>query len=132
MARWSDFEEQYLRDHAGDGAKAIAEALGRTVYSVQWKASSMGVSLLKRWLCPRCGRYSYHPPAKWSGWCRSCSVEHSADSAAMKNRELRAEIAEERRRIKESERRRQAIYADTYRRKRELCKLRELPQSNHK
>lgn len=125
MPRWRVHEEAYLRDHAGEGAQAIADALGRTVQSVKTHASRMGVSLYRRWHCPRCGRWTYTPLSKWSGWCRKCSIDESADTAAMKNRQIRREVAEERRLIEEAERRRQAIYSDTDRQKNELRRLRE-------
>lgn len=130
MPRWRDHEEAYLRDHAGDGAQAIADALGRTVPSVQVHASRMGVSLYRRWHCPKCGHYTYTPLSKWSGWCRKCSIDESADTAALKNKQIRIEVAEERRRIKEAEQRRQAIYSDTDRQKRELRRLREMRKRN--
>lgn len=125
MRRWKPDEERYLSEHAGDGAVSIAENLGRTVISVQVKASRMGLTLCKRWLCPRCGHYTYSEPVRHTGWCLKCSIDESADTAAMKNREIRMEIAEERRRIDESKKRRQAIYADSYRCKQELRRLRE-------
>ncbi len=116
---------RYLSEHAGDGAVPIAEKLGRSVISVQVKASRMGLSLCRRWLCPRCGHYTYSELVKHTGWCLKCSIDESADTAAMKNKRIRMEIAEERRRIEESKKRRQAIYADSYRRKQELRRLRE-------
>lgn len=116
---------RYLSEHAGDGAVPIAEKLGRSVISVQVKASRMGLSLCRRWLCPRCGHYTYSEPVSHTGWCLKCSIDESADTAAMKNKRIRMEIAEERRRIEESKKRRQAIYADSYRRKQELRRLRE-------
>lgn len=130
MPRWSRAEEDYLAEHAGDGAQKVADALGRSVWSVRCKANEMGVSLVVRYHCPRCGRYTYRPLTKWTGWCRSCSVEESADSASMKNRQIRKEIAEEEMRIREAERRRQAIYSDTERKKKKLRKLRESRQTN--
>lgn len=132
MPRWSRTEEEYLREHAGEGAKAVADALGRTVPSVQVKASRMGVTLFKRWHCPRCGRWVYAPLAKWSGWCRKCSIDESADTAAEKNRRIRRDIEEERRLAKDAERRRQAIYSDTNRKKMELRRLRESRKRNEK
>lgn len=125
MRRWKPDEERYLSEHASDGAAAIAGKLGRSVISVQVKASRMGLSLCRRWLCPRCGHYTYSELVKHTGWCLKCSIDESADTAAMKNKRIRMEIAEERRRIEESKKRRQAIYADSYRRKQELRRLRE-------
>lgn len=130
MPRWSQADEEYLVGHAGDGADAIATALGRSVWSVRCKASEMGVSLVVRYHCPRCGKYTYRPLTKWTGWCRSCSIEESADTAAVKNRQIRREIAEEEVRIREAEKRRQAIYSDTDREKKKLRRLRESRQTN--
>ena len=124
MPRWKAHEEAYLQEHAGDGAKAIADALGRTVPSVKTHASRMGVSLYRRWHCPKCGHWTYAPLTKWSGWCRKCSIDESADTAALKNKRIRQQVAEERRRIKEAELRRQAIYSDTDRQKNVLRRLR--------
>ncbi len=125
MPRWKAHEEAYLREHAGDGAREIADALGRTVPSVKTHASRLGVSLYRRWHCPRCGHWTFTPLSKWSGWCRKCSIDESADTAALKNKQIRREVAEERRRIREAEQRRQAIYSDTDRQKRKLRRLRE-------
>lgn len=125
MPRWKPDEVRYLSEHASDGAVSIAEKLGRSVISVQVKASRMGLSLCRRWLCPRCGRYTYSPLVNRSGWCIKCSIDESADTAAMKNKRIRMEIAEERRRIEEAKKRRQAIYTDSYKRKQELRRLRE-------
>ena len=132
MPRWRKAEETYLTEHAGDGAEAIAAVLRRSVYSVQCKASEMGVSLVVRYRCHRCGRDTYKPLSKSTGWCRKCSIDYSADTAALKNRRIRKEIAEEKERIKEAERRRQAIYTDTDRKKKELRRLREERQANDK
>lgn len=132
MARWKKAEETYLAEHAGDGAEAIAGKLGRSVHAVQCKASSMGVSLVVRYHCPRCGKYTYTPLAKWSGWCRACSIRESADTAAVKNRQIRKEIAEEKKAIKEAERHRQTIYSDSDRKKKELRRLRESRERNEK
>lgn len=130
MPRWKEHEEDYLRKHAADGAQEIAKALGRTIPSVKTQASRLGISLCKRWHCPKCGRYTYKPLTKWSGWCRKCSIEESADTAAMKNNSIRREVAEEKEAIKNEERRRQMIYSDTDRQKRELRKIRELRNRN--
>ena len=130
MPRWKAHEETYLQEHAGDGAQAIAEALGRSVGSVQVHASRMGVSLFKRWHCPNCGKHNFKPLTKWSGWCRKCSIEASADTAAMKNRRIRQEIDEEMAAIRKEERRRQMLYSDTDRQKKELRRLRGARKRN--
>lgn len=129
-ARWTRREEAYLSDHAGDGSRAVAEALGRSTASVKVHASRLGISLRLSTICPRCGHVTHSPLVKWSGWCRKCSVDESADRAALKNRRVRAEIEEERRRILDAERRRQAIYSDTDRKKNELRRLREMRNRN--
>lgn len=123
--RWTRYEDAYLENHAGDGAKAIAEHLGRTESSVKTHASRLGISLYRRWHCPNCGKWTYRPLTEWSGWCRRCSIEASADTAAMKNREIRKEVQEEKEAIRKEERRRQMIYSDTNRQKELLRKLRE-------
>lgn len=130
MPRWSEREEEYLEAHAADGAASVAEALGRSISSVQTHASRMGVSLVRRWLCPNCGRHTYRPLSKRTGWCRRCSIEASADTAAMKNRAIRREVAEEKEAIRKEEKRRQMIYSDTDRQKRELRRLRESCKRN--
>ncbi len=132
MPRWSQAEEDYLRKNAGNGAQAVAEVLGRSVRAVQCKASEMGVSLVVRYHCPRCGKTTYRPLSTRTGWCRKCSIDESADAAALKNRRIRKEIADEEVRIREAERRRQAIYSDTDREKRKLRKFRELSEPNQK
>ena len=130
MPRWKPHEEAYLEEHAGDGAASISEALGRSVSSVTTHASRLGVSLVRRWHCPNCGHYTYRPLTAWSGWCRKCSIEASADTAAAKNRRIRREVAEEKEAIRNEERRRQMIYSDTDRQKRELRRLREERKRN--
>ncbi len=46
---WTTDEIRYLEEHAGDGAVAVAEHLGRSVVSVQVQASRYGVSLARSW-----------------------------------------------------------------------------------
>ena len=124
MPRWTAREDEYLAAHAAEGAASVAAALGRSVPSVQSHASRIGVSLTKRYHCPRCGRFSYLPLSVRTGWCRKCSVEASADSAAERNREMWEEVAREKAAVEREEKRRQALYADTARKKKELAKLR--------
>jgi len=124
LPRWKAKEEEYLVAHAADGADSVAAALGRSVASVKVHASRMGVSLAVRHHCPRCGRWSYTPLSVRTGWCRKCSVEASADSAAERNREMWEEVAREREAVEREEKRRQALYADTARKKRELKEIR--------
>ncbi len=130
MAWWKPYEEAYLLDHAGDGAKAIADALGRTVSGVQTHASRMGVSLYTRWYCPKCGRHTYKPLSDRTGWCRACTIQATGDTAALKNAEIRKEVAEEKERERKEERRRQMLYSDSYRQKSELRRLRGVCNRN--
>ena len=116
MARkWTTKEIRYLEDHAMEGARSIGEALGRSEKSVICCASRYGISLKQRWFCPRCARYSFTPLSAHYGWCRTCCVEESHDKAALRNRELRKELEDEKRRLLEATRRRQAIYSDSNR-----------------
>lgn len=123
--RWKDWELEYLNAHAGDGAQAIANRLGRTKRAVEVMASKERISLCKSWICPRCGRKVYTPLTNWSGWCRRCSIQETRDRAAEANRRVRAEIKEERRLEKIAAKERQAIYQDTSRKRLELRRLRE-------
>lgn len=127
-----DWELDYLRVHAGDGAQAIADRLGRTRKAVEIMASKERVSLCKSWYCPNCGRTVYSPLSSWSGWCRRCSIEASKSKAIDKNKRAKAELAAERRLIKEAEKERQAIYTDTNRKLRELRRFRESRESKEK
>jgi hypothetical protein len=45
---WSTAELRYLREHGSDGARAVAEALGRTVAAVTRQAQKQRVSLRRR------------------------------------------------------------------------------------
>ncbi len=56
MRQWSTQELKYLEEHAGEGAKAIAKALGRSIDSVKWQAQRCGLSLRKRSQCSHCGQ----------------------------------------------------------------------------
>ena len=58
---WTSSEVRYLEEHAGDGAVAIAEALGKSVTAIEVQAHRYGLSLRKRWLCPKCGRETFKP-----------------------------------------------------------------------
>lgn len=77
---WSTREIRYLREHAGDGAREIAKALGRTTEAVKLQARKCGISLRQRWMCPKCGRMTFKPLNKANGWCAECTKEgHVAD-----------------------------------------------------
>lgn len=113
---WTVGEIGYLEDHAGDGAEAIAEALGRSVASVQHQASRYGLSLRLHAMCPRCGRPTYRPLSKRTGWCVCCTKEQQAARRAEQVRELE----EEARREIRANRERQRLYSRKYRAKKQI------------
>ena len=82
VRQWSTRELRYLEEHAGEGAAAIAKALGRSVDSVEWQARKCGISLRKRRQCPHCGQWTFRPLNRINGWCIECTKElHMADLA---------------------------------------------------
>lgn len=104
---WSTREIRYLREHAGDGAKEIAKALGRTTEAVKLQARKCGISLRQRWMCPKCGRMTFKPLNKANGWCAECTKEgHVADL-----REQASAMREEAARSKRNDRERQRCYS---------------------
>lgn len=130
--RWKRWEIDYLHEHAGDGAEAIAKRLGRTKEAVEVQASRYRVTLRKTWHCPRCGRQVFKPLSTRTGWCDRCTLAESRDSAAIRNREMRKEVERQEQEIKRMTRERQKLYSDTHRLKRrkqrnarELRRLRE-------
>ena len=122
--RWTRAEMEFLERNAANGASWLAAALGRSKVAVQSKASRMGVSLVYRWTCPRCGRASFQTAGR-NGWCRTCELAEQADRAITRNARIRAEIKEERGRIKREEQRRQKAYAETNRLKSQLRRISE-------
>lgn len=105
--KWSMHEIRYLEAHCHDGAKAIARFLGRSTESVKSQAKRQGVSLHRRWHCPKCGRWSFKPLDKRTGWCVACSKEQRR----RKLEEEVKELQEETERVREENRRRQAVYS---------------------
>lgn len=82
MRQWSTRELRYLEEHAGEGAAAIAKALGRSVDSVEWQARKCGISLRRRRQCSHCGQWTFRPLNRVTGWCIECTKElHMADLA---------------------------------------------------
>ena len=86
---WTTDEIRYLEEHQGEGAMAIAEALGRTVISVQVQACRYGISLVPRWRCPKCGAVTRKPLSSITGWCANCTKEARRDRIAEEVREPR-------------------------------------------
>lgn len=113
---WTSSEVRYLEEHAGDGAAAIAEALGKTVRAVEVQASKYGLSLRRRWICPRCGRQTFKPLSSRTGWCVSCTREQRAAEIAEQVRAMEEEVRREGRVNKE----RQRLYSRKYRAKRQI------------
>lgn len=102
--RWTTREIRYLEEHAGDGAKAIAKALGRSVDSVEWQARQCGLSLRRRWQCSRCGMQTFKPLNRRTGWCSSCTKEAKARDYARQVQSLEEEARREERANKERQR----------------------------
>lgn len=104
MRQWSTHELMYLEEHAGEGAKAIAKALGRSEDSVKWQAQRCGLSLRKRSQCPNCGRWTFRPLNRINGWCIECTKElHMCDLAEQANA-MREEAIREKRNNQERQR----------------------------
>ena len=110
---WTSSEVRYLEEHAGDGAVAIAEALGKTARAVEVQASKYGLSLRRRRQCPRCGQWTFRPLNRVNGWCIECTKElHMADLAEQANA-----MKEEAIREKRNGRQRQRYYSQKSRAK---------------
>ena len=107
MKRWTSRDIRYLEEHAHEGAAAIATALGRSTESVKWQASRYGISLRKKWHCPRCGQWVHKPLSGRTGWCAACTKAQRRTQLEEEVRELREEVRRER----EEDRKRQALYS---------------------
>lgn len=105
--KWTSREIRYLEAHARDGAKAIAHVLGRSTDSVKWQASKLGISLQRRWHCKKCGRWSFKPLDRRTGWCATCTKESRRQHLENELKEMQEEVERE----KDEDRRRQAIYS---------------------
>lgn len=113
---WTSSEVRYLEEHAGDGAEAIAKALGKSVKAVKNQAMRYGLSLRKRWLCPKCGRETFKPLSNRTGWCVSCTREQRASEIAEQVRAMEEEVRREDKANKE----RQRLYSRKYRAKKQI------------
>lgn len=116
--KWTTREIKYLEEHAGDGAEAIAKALGRSVRSVDNQARRYGVSLRKSWVCPKCGMRVSKPLSSRTGWCAACTKENRMERIAEEVRELE----EEAKRNERIDRERQRLYSRKSRAKKKLKK----------
>ena len=113
---WTSSEVRYLEEHAGDGAAAIAEALGKSVTAIEVQAHRYGLSLRKRWLCPKCGRETFKPLSNRTGWCVACTREQRASEIAEQVRAMEEEVRREDKANKE----RQRLYSRKYRAKKQI------------
>lgn len=113
---WTSSEVRYLEEHAGDGAEAIAKALGKSVKAVKNQAMRYGLSLRKRCLCPKCGRETFKPLSNRTGWCVSCTREQRASEIAEQVRAMEEEVRREDKANKE----RQRLYSRKYRAKKQI------------
>lgn len=113
---WTSSEVRYLEEHAGDGAEAIAEALGKSVTAIEVQAHRYGLSLRKRWLCPKCGGETFKPLSSRTGWCVSCTREQRAAEIAEQVRAMEEEVRREDKANKE----RQRLYSRKYRAKKQI------------
>lgn len=92
--KWTDEEKRYLISHKSDGAYLLAEALGRSVASVQIMACRLGVSLRSDLgeICPVCGQARIHKGsfAGRRGMCSACWEKEKARSLLERKRFLSA------------------------------------------
>ena len=116
--KWTTHEIRYLEEHAGDGARSIADTLGRSVQSVKAQARRFGLSLRRAWLCPKCGMRVHTPLSPRTGWCVSCTRELRNERIAEEVRELQEEVRREERVNRE----RQSLYSAKHRAKKNLRK----------
>lgn len=116
---WTSREIRYLEEHAEDGAEAIAEALGRSKSSVEHQAHRYGVSIRRRWRCPKCGAVTRKPLSSVTGWCANCTKEERRGRIAEEVRELEEEV----RRAQREDRERQALYSKKSRARKKLRNL---------
>lgn len=71
------------------------------------QANECGLSLRMRWQCPRCGRMTYQPLNRVTGWCSCCTKEVHAREL----REQAIEMEEEAVRERDANRERQRWYS---------------------
>lgn len=119
--KWTTREIKYLEEHAGDGAAAIAAALGRSVRSVESQARRFGLSLRRAWQCPKCGMRVHTPLSPKTGWCVACTRELRNERIAEEVRELQEEVRREERVNRE----RQRLYSAKHRHKKKLKNMRK-------
>ena len=118
MTPWNTAEIRYLEEHAADGVEAVAEALGRSAESVKQQAKRYGISLRKKWLCPKCGHWSYKPLSSRTGWCAVCTKAERRHRLEQEVRDMEEEV----RREQEENRKRQALYSKKSRIKKSMTR----------
>lgn len=104
IRQWTSHELRYLDRHAGDGAKEIAKALGRSEESVKAQAKRVGISLKYRQVCPKCGQLTAKRLNHRTGWCTCCTKEARARELAQDAAALEEEAERETRANKERQR----------------------------
>ena len=104
---WTTLELRYLEEHSDEGADEVARRLGRSVPAIRAKAREYGISMTRRWYCPRCGRWTYKVLSPRTGWCAACTKERRRWEIEAEIREMK----EEQQRIDEENRRLQALYS---------------------
>lgn len=110
---WTSREIAYLEENAHRGADEIAKKLGKTPNAVRIQASRCEISLRRRWFCIKCGRWSFHPLSKKTGWCIACTRERRNNEIKESIEQMRAENAQIEEKNKESHR----LYSKKYRQK---------------
>lgn len=108
---WTTGQIRYLDENCHEGAEFIAAQLGKSVSAVQVMASRRGVSLKKRYQCPKCGATVANPLNSTTGWCANCTKEERAKRYADELAAEREEVERELRANKE----RQRLYSQRYR-----------------
>lgn len=114
--RWTTSKIRYLEEHAGDGAKAIADALHCSVRAVEVQASRYGISLRRVWQCPNCGMRVRKPLSSRTGWCSACTKSKRRERIAEEVREIEEEV----RRNEMEDKARQRLYSRKDRAKKKL------------
>lgn len=95
--KWTEEQEDILRDHAHQGVEAVLEELAligvyRSASSVQRHGSRIGITFTKYETCPLCG--SPTSKLKRSGLCPTCHIRLLAQKSRERRKEIKAQIKE--------------------------------------
>lgn len=94
--KWTQAEDRWLKNHAGDGISVLAELIGCTTSEVIVEADRLGVEVAttpdERRVCPWCGRYVSESSPSWrrAGLCDACYQMHLHECKVQRERELSA------------------------------------------